>query len=95
MAGDVLPTLLAMVVAELGDQIPADMLARIEANIRASHGGEDHYIARRSKGALLSKLEAMEQQGGHAQSTDMLAKALGVSPRRVQQLNQLRGRRRG
>lgn len=93
MDGDVLLAILQALRRQL-PAVPAEQWSGIEQHLRSELGGRQHYIARRSKGTHLARLEAaaeMDEQLTNAQ----LAQQLGISERRVQQLRQLTGRRRG
>lgn len=86
MGDDVLVQMLRMVRAEL-PAMPDATWAGIEAALRGQYGGEAHYIARRAKRGHLDTLDA------HPDYTpDQLARLMGVSVRRVQQLRQLAGK---
>ena len=82
---DSLSELLAVVRRDLPD-IPLAVWVRIESNIRLNFGGQNHYIAAHKKRHLLQTLSELGEQEDNAR----LAEILGVSVRRVQQLQKLK-----
>lgn len=91
MSGDVLPELLQIVRDELGSAADPRVIAAIEARIRANYGAEQHYIARRPKGALLERLDSLDA-AQNATSTAEMARLLGITPRHLQRLQAMRRR---
>lgn len=86
MAGsDELCELLDIARRELPD-VPEETWARLEKRIRLNFGTERIYIAARRKASHLDALAAAGEEADAAE----LARKLGVSVRRVQQLQRLR-----
>lgn len=85
MAGDALRQILAHIRAELPDT-PEETWEKIELALRRDLGGTRQYIAAHAKRNALEVIA----QASEDTSAEQLAKLLGVSPRRVRQLKQLR-----
>ena len=66
-------------------EVPADVWDRFEAAVRREHGATRIYIAVHSKRRLLREIA----EPSPAEDSEALARRLGVSVRRVQQLRQL------
>lgn len=87
MSTDNLRMILQMIRAELPEPTADEVWERIERAIRGQYGGERPYIAAHSK---RSHLEIIAEAGENA-SAQQLAKMMGVSVRRAQQLKKLWG----
>jgi len=90
MAGDVLLELLRRVQGEIPG-VPAERWAAIEAALRADYGGDEHYISRRSKAALLERLEAASAEDVGLTVAELAAR-LQISVRHARRLKRLQGR---
>lgn len=85
MAGDNLKELLDLARAEMPD-IPEEAWSRLEGVIRANFGTARLYIAARKKARHLQEIEASST----SDDPEQLARRMGVSVRRLQQLKKLR-----
>jgi hypothetical protein len=83
VAGDSLREIIETARQSMPD-VPADVWDRFEAAVRREHGATRIYIAVHSKRRLLREIAAVT-----AEDSEALARRLGVSVRRVQQLRQL------
>jgi hypothetical protein len=66
--------------------VPPEVWARIEGRIRLNFGGQRPYIASHKKRHALTVIAEI----GESQDITRIAALLGISVRRVQQLNKLR-----
>lgn len=85
MAGDNLFVILGMLRAEM-PEISDDTWERIKRGLVAHAGGDRVYVPQQRKRSHLEAIAA----AGEAATADQLAKQLGVSVRRAQQLMRLR-----
>lgn len=67
-------------------EVPAEAWERFEAAIRRQMGGERHYIAARRKRYHLQAVSRGVEAGSTAED---LADELGLSPRRIRQIQKL------
>lgn len=86
MASDNLWAILGMIRAELGDQVPDEAWEKIHRMIAAEASGARIYVPKQPKRSRLDALAAADA----GVSSDQLARILGVSVRRAQQLRKLR-----
>lgn len=87
MDADLIALTLKAIRAEL-PEVPEEIWARLERNLRQQHGGRDHWVARRAKRNRLGELEAALQANADASAAE-LAHKLGISVRRCYQLMEL------
>jgi hypothetical protein len=90
MAGDSLGEILEL-ARRVAPDVPEEIWARIEGRIRMEFGGQRHYFAAQKKRRHLDAIEAASAADVQADA-DALANLLGLSVRRVRQLNRLRKR---
>lgn len=84
MAGDNLAEILDLARRNMPD-VPAEVWARFESLIRANYGTQKVYVASSRKRSHLETIAA----AGAEVDTATLAKQLGLSVRRIQQLKKL------
>ena len=87
MATDNLFAILAMIRAELGDQVSDAAWDKIKRMLSAEAGGSRLYIPIARKRIHLDALAAADASA----SSERLARILGISVRHVQRLKRLRG----
>ncbi len=84
MSGDSLLEIIAAARLQMPD-VPDDVWRRFETAVRTEFGATRVYIAAHKKRRLLREIAMAETE----QSTADIAKRLGISQRRVQQLRRL------